>query len=235
MTERGAGDVARGHDVFHVGPSLVRWEDGTFTFAIDEWTAPLPRPLRGVVSVRPAWISDTAFSIDSAGRHHWRPVAPRARVDVKFDRPNLAWSGDGYLDSNWGEEPLERAFKSWHWSRAHAGDSTQVFYDIEAADGGEKTLALSFAPSGVTEIPAPPKQALPPTFWGMRRLIRAEAPKSGARTLEDSPFYARSALNTHINGFPAQMVQESLSLRRFRAPIVRLMLPFRMPRIARRC
>ena len=50
------------------------------------------------------------------------------------------------------------------------------------------------------------------------------------RTWEDSPFYVRSALRTRLFGEDCAAVHESLSLDRFRLPLVRAMLPFRMPR-----
>jgi len=62
--------------------------------------------------------------------------------------------------------------------------------------------------------------------------VRADtADVSVRKTLEDTPFYARSALTAHLHGAPAAIMHESLSLDRFRAPIVRAMLPFRMPRV----
>jgi carotenoid 1,2-hydratase len=50
------------------------------------------------------------------------------------------------------------------------------------------------------------------------------------RTLEDAPFYARSQLSAKLFGETADVMHESLSLDRFRMPIVQAMLPFRMPR-----
>ena len=51
-----------------------------------------------------------------------------------------------------------------------------------------------------------------------------------ARTLEDTPFYARSLVGTRLFGHAATSVHESLDLDRFRSRIVQAMLPFRMPR-----
>jgi carotenoid 1,2-hydratase len=51
-------------------------------------------------------------------------------------------------------------------------------------------------------------------------------------TLEDAPFYARSLLTTRLAGTPAQTFHESLSLDRFSRGWVRMLLPFRMPRLA---
>jgi carotenoid 1,2-hydratase len=50
-------------------------------------------------------------------------------------------------------------------------------------------------------------------------------------TLEDTPFYARSLVETRLAGETATCVHESLSLDRFDSRIVQLMLPFRMPRV----
>jgi carotenoid 1,2-hydratase len=54
------------------------------------------------------------------------------------------------------------------------------------------------------------------------------------QTLEDTPFYARSMLSTRLFGEAVTAVHESLDLDRFRTAWVRALLPFRMPRMARR-
>ena len=48
--------------------------------------------------------------------------------------------------------------------------------------------------------------------------------------MEDSPFYLRSELSTRIEGHDVHAVGETLDLDRFRSRIVKLMLPWRMPR-----
>ena len=50
------------------------------------------------------------------------------------------------------------------------------------------------------------------------------------RTLEDAPFYARSVVSAKLLGEHVTLMHESLSLDRFRMPMVQAMLPFRMPR-----
>jgi carotenoid 1,2-hydratase len=54
------------------------------------------------------------------------------------------------------------------------------------------------------------------------------------RTLEDTPFYARSLVRKRLLGSNALAVHESLDLDRFRQPWVQCLLPFRMPRFPRR-
>jgi carotenoid 1,2-hydratase len=78
----------------------------------------------------------------------------------------------------------------------------------------------------------PSDAALPGTFWRVSRETRIDDNRQPRvlRTLEDTPFYARSLLATHLLDEPIVAVHESLSLDRFRAPWVQALLPFRMPR-----
>ena len=50
------------------------------------------------------------------------------------------------------------------------------------------------------------------------------------QTLEDTPFYARSMLQSNLMGQRVLSVHESLSVPRLEALSTRLMLPFKMPR-----
>ena len=73
---------------------------------------------------------------------------------------------------------------------------------------------------------------LPRTGWLVDRATRADAGATPriVKTWIDAPFYARSALQTRLFGEEVRAVHESLSLGRFRSPIVQSMLPYRMPR-----
>ena len=68
---------------------------------------------------------------------------------------------------------------------------------------------------------------------GLARSVRSEDAASVVRTLEDAPFYARSVISARLLGEPVTLMHESLSLDRFKMPIVQAMLPFRMPRARR--
>ena len=242
MTERPASQVCRDAETLQLGPSSVRWDGDVLTIRFDETSAPvppmpmIPKRMRGTVRVRPRAINEIAFPLDDEGRHVWRPIAPRACVDVTLDDPSLCWSGEGYLDTNAGAEPMEDAFEVWDWSRAHLLRDSAVLYDLKRKDGTALSLALRFDRDAVPETVEPPPHALlPPTVWRMPRHTRADAgrPVHVEQTLEDTPFYSRSTLSTHLLGEPCQAVHESLSLGRLRSPIVRAMLPFRMPRSLR--
>lgn len=234
MTERGAQQLRRSERELHIGPSRLAWgADGDLHIGVDEWTAPWPQRLRGHIRLQPQQLPGQAFALDAAGRHHWQPIAPRARIELDFDAPQLRWQGDAYLDANLGTRPLERDFSSWHWSRsALPGQRSRVTYEVQCADGSERALALDIAASGDIEPrPLPPRCELPGTAWGLARNSLAAQPPELLATLESGPFYARSLLRDPADGTLA--MHESLSLRRFNQPWVQAMLPFRMPRRAR--
>ncbi|CAH2601035.1 Hydroxyneurosporene dehydrogenase [Rhodovastum atsumiense] len=236
MTERGRGAVQRDATTLQIGPSALEWDGTSLTIRIDEVAVPLPVRIRGTVRVHPQALAGQPYRLDAAGRHHWTPIAPCARVEVALDRPSLRWSGNGYLDSNKGDEPLEAAFKRWDWSRAALRRGTAVLYDVTRRDGAGPLMGLRFDPSGGVEpFDPPPFVTLPGTSWRVQRGTRADAGR-GARvveTLEDTPFYARSVLETHLLGETATAVHESLCLDRFRSTWVQALLPFRMPRALR--
>jgi carotenoid 1,2-hydratase len=235
MTERRRNAVDRGPDHFTVGPSALQWTGKSLLIDLSETAVPLPRPVRGRVRVTPKAVTAREFQIDTGGRHRWWPIAPTADVDVAMEQPWLSWAGTGYLDRNMGDEPLEAGFQEWDWSRAALADGgTAILYDTFRRDGSDHALALKVGADGAIDtFDAPPLAELPGTrIWRIRRRTRAEAGDAAtvAQTLEDTPFYARSLVDTRILGEPVRQVHESLSLDRFRAPWVRLLLPFRMPR-----
>lgn len=239
LTERPAGAVERGPDHLRIGPSALRWEGDSLLVSVREVTAPVPRPLRGEIRLRPAaGLNSRGFTLDPAGRHRWRPIAPAARVEVAMERPALNWTGAAYFDTNDGDAPLEQDFERWDWCRAPLpGGGAGVLYNVEPRGGGARSLALRVRPDGgVEDAPPPPPSRLPPTrLWRMPRPFRAEAGAEPrvARTLEDTPFYSRSVVSTRIFGESVEAVHESLSLDRFRAPWTQAMLPFRVPRAFR--
>jgi carotenoid 1,2-hydratase len=96
-------------------------------------------------------------------------------------------------------------------------------------------MALRIANDGNAEVCEMPEPVvLPKTGWRVDRLTRADAGHSAhiRATWEDTPFYSRTALASRMFGEEVKAVHESLSLDRFRSPVVQWMLPFRMPRKA---
>ena len=193
---------------------------------------PFQRPVRGKVRVIPEAINGTAFDLDPQGKHRWHCLAPKARVEVVMEKPDLSWTGSAYLDSNFGSESLEEGFRIWHWSRAHCGDGSVVCYEGVRRDGSHFASALRFAADGTPAHAELPMVApLERTFWQIERKTRAERGAANViKTWEDTPFYARSALATRLYGESVTAVQETLDLDRFQSPVVQFMLPYRMPR-----
>lgn len=236
MTERRRGALAQQSDGIAIGPSSLRWDGGALVVDIDEVSAPLPTRIRGQVRVTPKAVTDTPMDLDPEAAHRWWPLAPWSQVEVTLARPELRWSGRGYFDMNWGGGPLERTFAEWDWSRAALEDGTAILYDMKMAEGGQKTLALRIDGKGTLDTEAlPDPVTLPRTpIWRVPRRTHAEAGGACvAKTLEDTPFYARSVLESHLFGERALAVHESLSLKRFDSLWVQMLLPFRMPRTLR--
>ncbi len=233
MTERGRDALATTDTTLTIGPSHLEWDGTGLTIHIDEITAPLPSRIRGTVRLIPSGLNGQSFGLDRQGRHHWRPIAPRSRVEVALSQPDLRWSGSGYFDTNAGSESLEEGFVQWNWSRAEIPGGAAVLYDPVRRDGDPLSLALRFDMEGRVEPFEPPHTVdLPRTLWGVSRATRSDPGHQASviKTLEDTPFYARSLVSSHLLGTPVTAMHESLSLTRFASTVVRLMLPFRMPR-----
>ncbi|MBK1700644.1 carotenoid 1,2-hydratase [Thiococcus pfennigii] len=237
LTERGRKALRRTTSELAIGPSALRWDGEALTIDVDEVTAPIPSRLRGRIRLHPRALVDHPVSLDGKGRHHWRPIAPSSRVEVTMEQPDLRWSGAGYFDTNWGSEALEDGFACWDWSRASLGDGAAILYDVTRRDAGRMSLALRIAGNGEVETfePPPPAPLATTSIWRIARATQADTgqPARVVETLEDTPFYARSVIATHLLGEPATAVHESLSLDRFRQGWVQMLLPFRMPRLAR--
>lgn len=231
MTERPRGAVSRTMDTFAVGPSQLSWDGTSLTIRLDEIAVPIPGRIRGTVRVVPSAITNRAFTLNESFNHMWWPIAPCARVQVALEHPQLRWQGDGYFDMNRGDAPLEQGFVDWQWARGAMRDGAAILYDAQRRDGSRINLAMMFDPDGRMQSFAPPPDvALKRTGWRVGRRVRSEGPARVIKTLEDAPFYARSVVSAKLLGEPVTLMHESLSLDRFRRPVVQAMLPFRMPR-----
>jgi len=238
MTERGRAALSRDGATFTVGPSALKWEDGALTLDFDEVSMPWintnlsPRRVSGTVTVRPKTMTDHVYDIDAAGDHRWWPIAPDARIEVDAD--GLQWQGHGYMDCNWGLRGLEEDFHRWDWSRGTLEDgSSVILYDTERRDGSHGLIALRFDEAGrATPFDPPPSVPVRRGIWGVARGIACDPGHRPeiVKTLEDGPFYMRSIIETRLKGQDARMMHESFSGDRFGSRIVKLMLPFRMPR-----
>jgi carotenoid 1,2-hydratase len=233
MTERSRAALSRDKASITIGPSAASWNGRFLTFEIDETTSFIPSRLKGVVRVYPMDWNDDALGLDPDGQHHWWPISPRARIEVAFERPAVRWNGTGYLDSNFGNVPLETSFSNWNWSRAHVNDEAVILYDVTNRDGAATSLALRFDSAGrIVEMDPLPLHRLPMGLWGVARSTRADpgATVRIVRKLEDAPFYTRSVISSQLLGTQVEAVHESLSLDRFDTRWVQALLPFRMPR-----
>jgi carotenoid 1,2-hydratase len=231
MTERPRVMVSRTVNSFTVGPTRLSWDGKSLIIRLNEISVPIPGRVRGTVRVVPTAITQQVFSLNEDGNHWWWPIAPCARVQVALEHPHLRWQGDGYFDMNSGDAPLDQGFSDWQWSRGVMQDGTAILYEAQRRDGSRVDLAVKFDPQGrMQAFEPPPAAAMNSTGWRVRRSVRSEGEAKIIRTLENAPFYARSVVSAKLLGEPVTLMHESLSLDRFKMPIVQAMLPFRMPR-----
>ncbi len=233
MTERPQESVTRNEKEFVIGPSCVHWDGQALHIDIDEWSVPIPRRIKGRVSVFPEQLFNFSTPLDSTGRHHWGPIAPTSRVEVKLTHPEQSWSGHAYVDSNEGVEPIANAFTEWDWSRGHMSDgSCTVVYDCQFHNQDDHVLALRFLKNGVVEsFQAPMRKEIPKTRWGIARRLRSECPLGEIVQLEDTPFYQRAVIENQILGERVRSFHETLNASRFATRWVQSLLPWRMPRL----
>ena len=243
MTERTERSVRSSSDSLAIGKSSIRiTEQNQLQLNVNEITVPLPGKMEGTLTIDlPAYSLD-ALPLDEPvsdqARHFWQPVAPQTRIAVHMSKPELSWSGAAYVDSNYGDIPLEKSFKSWTWSRSHApGNNTIVHYDIAYADGQSRQQSMRFDAQGQRQVTtATQTHQLPSTrYWRIPRSARTAhgITLSDVQTLEDTPFYSRSRFVEHYPDHEQVCVHESLDLERFDSAWVRCLLPFRMPRNTR--
>ena len=229
------GSLSRDRSSLVIGASSATWDGDQLRVKIREQTAPIASPIEGELIVRPSGVADEVHTLDAEGKHVWSPIAPFGRIEVRLSEPGLSWSGPAYLDHNAGDEPLAKGFAGWTWSRVTSDRKTTVVYDVKRANGSEHRIARAFHADGSREtcdgsIAMAP---LPRTMWQIDRAARTvgQASASLGRTLEDTPFYARSHLIGTLDGRESNGVHEVVDMRRFESAVVQRMLPYRMRRL----
>ena len=233
MTERGENSVSRSSSRLSIGPTTLQWKDNHLAIELNEITVPFPSRLQGHIKVNLPALCKSAFAIDGKGNHLWWPAAPSCNIEVDLKHPNLSWKGHAYLDSNRGNEPLENYFHFWDWyRRPDPSGGTIVTYNTQPLKGTSNSLAIRVAPNGdVERLEKPDYVELPKTpIWRIKRSTRTNSTCSVLRTLEDTPFYSRSLVQSTVNGRSLTGFHESMALDRFKKRWVQLLLPFRMPR-----
>ncbi len=86
----------------------------------------------------------SAVQDDGAGEtHFWLPAAPACRVSGRIalreaqntGAEEIAFSGQGYHDHNWGRLPFADGIRDWYWARVGLGqERAALLYHVRAQD-----------------------------------------------------------------------------------------------------
>ena len=158
MSEHGAaalGGVGDGGPAIG-GSAIERTAAGGLRISIHERTAPFLVTLAGVGARVDGTIDSSRagppldpveLHADGGVRHLWHVLMRRARVRVRFTRPDFAFDGVGYHDVNAGDGRLERAFRSWSWARFHSAATasearTTIVYATHERSGAARAWVV---------------------------------------------------------------------------------------------
>ena len=233
FTEWPRSHVRRSARSLAFGPNRLERDDDRVEIEVNETPLSGADRIEGRITVHLEHPASGTFHLDENRKHRWYPIAPSSRITVKLKHPDLRFRGHAYHDANEGDEPLEAAVRRWHWSRHRLGDDTVVFYDGSRIDDSPFSLALRFSAAGATPIDPAPLTPLSATRgWFCPRATRSDKGGKVAiiNTMENSPFYARTLLETSLFGHSVRGIHESLSLDRFVTKWMQWMLPFRIRR-----
>lgn len=237
MTDRGRSALRTTANKFQVGPSAMTWtDDGQLVITIDEISSPpLISRVKGTITVTPQAVTSVELALTDDGAHVWRPFAPSSRISVDLAADGWQWDGHGYFDANFGIRALETDFTFWTWGRYPTSAGATCIYDAERRDGSVIDTAIAFDANGnASRVNAPPRTRFKRSLWQVKRETRADPGTTPRQVLPmlDAPFYARSAVQTQLNGETVTGVHEALDLTRFRSPLLKPMLAVRVPRRA---
>ncbi|MEM7670893.1 MAG: carotenoid 1,2-hydratase, partial [Pseudomonadota bacterium] len=108
MTERSSAALSRDQTHFSLGKSAMAWDGEVLTLNLHERAVPHLSRVSGSIRLTPKQLTSETHEL--APKHYWWPHAPSAEIEVTLDQPELNWHGNGYLDQNWGDEPIEAGF-----------------------------------------------------------------------------------------------------------------------------
>jgi carotenoid 1,2-hydratase len=251
MSEYGAGDLGEGGEAGpRIGQSAIERDGAGLRVTLRERSAPFfaslagrwaGAPVEGTVQLEP--LADGFAPVELAcadgKRHGWQVVMPRARVRVRFARPDFNFDGVGYHDVNHGEGRLEDAFAKWSWARFHTGERTVVLYAAEERCGRRRALVVDG--DGQARDVAPAGEGEPRRVgWGLSLPAWFALPSATGtlrcaptQMVEVAPFYARY-LGTLTDGAGPVVtgLGEHLDLDRFRDRGVQFLLRFKTRRVS---
>ena len=233
MTERRRDALRRDATSLEIGPSAMKWDGRSLEIDINEISAPWPHRLRGHVRVEPETINPRAFTLESQGSHIWRPIAPIARVSAAFSQPESSGAGMAILTQTSATNRLKPVSDAGLGLVRERAAARRSFMTPSEGARGRWLWALSLT------VPAVSRRShrlqWSPCLAHVGASKGRHARKTAAPALSTDSRIRRSIharmVEHALLGERVSSMHESLDLDRFANPLVRAMLPFRMPRI----
>ena len=207
------------HDRLRIGGSSIRrLVNGNVVIQISERTPFRGHRVDALLTLKPLAPALGELSLSEGKLHRWEALMPRAKGVLQTSVLKQTLEGIGYLDTNYGEEPLSSSLPRWQWSRSHSEvtDLTEIEFKLPTL---QQSLHVS-AHRGSTSVwrSVLRERAQIKTGWGLQ--VPA-LPQS--RLLESSPFYARLEAR---QGESHQMY-EVADFQKFDSPWIRWMARFK--------
>jgi hypothetical protein len=80
------------------------------------------------------------------GNRGWVIAAPRSEVKgtIHIDGTDVAVTGRGYHDKNWGNANIDDCFSGWYWGRLYSPEHTLIYYWLFPVDIKKPVMSRLF-------------------------------------------------------------------------------------------
>jgi carotenoid 1,2-hydratase len=229
MTER--AEVKRSAFALTIGKSMMIAAADRLIVPLDEQAATGQARIRGEVEVELGTVWSRAFDLTDQKKHSWAPIRQGERCQVRLKEPALSFVGSAFVDTSYGNEPLETSIVRWNRSEAYAADTGTgwLSFESESYQGSHELNLISLDQSVERTTFATPLVALKKSRFGLQSSVRLDEIASVV-VLEDTPFYTRNLILGRQGSHSVRMLHEHVDLTRFKAGWMQALIPLAMRR-----
>ena len=218
-----AGQVAAGEALpldLRLGDNCLSAGPGEWRLMLSDENANCRRLDAALTFAAPLPVAGQPEEVAPESNHFWLPAAPFCRVAGRIvlreehnpGAEEIAFSGNGYHDHNWGRLPFASEIRDWYWARAALdGERAVILYHVRPRGGGRPVSHFLLFARGrmVLHDAAPNVRLSRPALnaFGTVYATRMEVVSGdwsvgfefGAR-LDSAPFYVRALCRATLDG-----------------------------------